>query len=461
MKRLAITLLLIIPAIISCYGQSNPSDQKFSAAQLKDDLAYLQQQLYTVHVYPYTELNKAQYDQLFSNINTKITDSLTATAFLKLVKPTIAYLCDEHAQASLPVKSLDKVYRDSAVFLPFALSKQGNIYKVAKVLSTQSELAPGEAIASINNVTVDSLLKRCALFTSGYPDQRLQKAMQQFGYLYSWSESIIQANYSVKTGSGRAINVVGVPIKVWQDELNKQTGWDNTCDEKISYQKINDVAYINACSFNIPPKQLDSIHKKIDDIFTRIQQDKPKYLFIDISKNSGGQSVVGQMLLDGFNDKPFRGFSQDFKRSESYIKLLKSWGATPDDYYVNAPEGKVFHFASDTTFPQPRADRFKGKVFIIVGNGTFSSAMMMATWVKDNHLAVIAGETPMLGHPNGFGELYNTKLPNTKINILFGVKRWIRPGGDLNDNLLRPDIQVKLTDDREMLIKSVLKKAGF
>jgi hypothetical protein len=457
-KVLAFALLFVR---VMALGQTIPADPKFAPSELKTDLAYLKSQLYTVHVYPYTELNKNQYDRLFAGIEDSLTDSLTAAEFLKLIKPAIAYLCDEHAQAYLPEKLLPETYQKDAIFLPLILSRQGKVYHVKKVLSTASGLQPGEIITGIDGLAIDTLLKKCALFTSGYPDQRSEKALLQFGYLYSWTLPGIKHSFIITTNKSRTTNLQGVPLQVWKEELNKQTGWDSACDEKISYQKINGAGYINACSFNIAPKQLDSIGSKINNIFNQVKRDNPRYLFIDISKNSGGQSVVGEMLLNGFNGKPYRSFSHNFKKSEDYVKLLKSWGVAADDYYKNAPEGKVFHFDSDTTFPAAsKPNRFMGKVFIIVGNGTFSSAMMMATWIKDNHLATIVGEMPVMGHPNGFGELYNTKLPNTKINILFGVKQWIRPSGDVKDNLLMPDLPVKLTDNKAELIKSILNKAG-
>jgi len=458
MKKLT-SLFLISLAALCTHGQTNHNEPKFSATELKSDLAYLKNQLYTVHVDPNTEFSKIQYDELFEGIDRKLTDSLTTTAFLKMIKPVIAHLCDEHAQVYLPENQLWRSYQKEDVFLPITLSKLGNTYRVEKVLSTGSGVKPGDIITRVDNKPIAELLNQCALFSSGYADQRLEKALLQFGYLYTWTLPGIHNNYTIKTAAGGDITVAGVSLKAWQDELNRQTGWSSACDEKIAYQKINNAGYVTACSFNIPPKQLDSIQKKIETVFEQVNKDKPDYLFIDISKNSGGQSVVGRMLIDGFNDKPYRGFSSNFKKSQDYINLLKSWKVEADDYYKAAPEGKVFHFSSDTTFPPDHNEkRFKGKVFIIVGNGTFSSAMMMATWIKDNHLAVIVGETPRIGHPNGFGELYNTKLPNTKINLLFGVKQWIRPSGDLKDNLLRPDMEVKLTDNKQQLINSVLEK---
>lgn len=450
MKRCILALMLIFLTIPG-FAQSIA---KFSATQLKSDLAYLKQQLYTVHIDPYTEFNRGQYDQLFGQIETKLQDSLTATDFLKLIKPAIARLCDEHAQAFLPEKLLSDAYRQEAIYLPFTLTQKNDVYRVGKILSAQSDLKTGAVITEIDHIPVATLINQSALFTSGYPGQRLEKALEQFGYLYTWSQAEAKHNHTVKVGD-KTVEVPGVTLKVWQEEQNRQTGWDSACDEKISYQKFGDVGYLNACSFSIPQKQIDSIHKKIDLVFEQIEKDNPKYLLIDVSKNSGGQSVVGRMIIDDFYDKPYRGFGSNFKRSQAYIDLLKSWKIEADDYYKAAPEGKVFHFPPDTTFPQPKP-RYKGKVILLVGNGTFSSAMMMATWIKDNHIATIAGETPVNGHPNGFGELYQTKLPNTRINILFGVKQWIRPSGDLKDNLLKPDVEVKLTDDKQELIKRVL-----
>jgi len=458
MKKLLPVLLFIVGVITRVSGQGI-SENKFAANELKADLAYLKQQLYTVHVYPYTEFSKTEYDQLFDKINSRLTDSLPATGFLKMIKPVIAHLCDEHAQVYLPDKQLWKSYREEAVFLPVTLSRKGNTYYIEKVLSIQNGLKRGENVAAIDNVPIGNLIKQCALFSSGYPEQRVEKTLQQFGYLYTWMLPTVRHEYKITKANGKSIMIPGVTLKIWQDELNRQTGWDAACDEKIAYQKINNVGYITACSFNIAGKQLDSISTVIDKIFEQVHKDNPKYLFIDVSKNSGGQSRVGQMLIDGFYNKPYRGFGQDFKKSEAYIKLLKSWKIEADDYYKDAPEGKVFHFQPDSIFPGNNSNHYKGKVFLIVGNGTFSSAMMMAAWIKDNHIATIAGETPMLGHPNGFGELYNTQLPNTKINLLFGVKRWIRPSGNLKDNLLRPDIRVKLTDNKEELIQSILNRS--
>ena len=90
MKR---TLLFVFGlfSMAICYGQTA---MKYSPEQLKQDLAFLKQQVYSVHAYPYTELSKAQYDQLFDSFEHQLTGPVTSAGFLKLVKPVIAHLAD-------------------------------------------------------------------------------------------------------------------------------------------------------------------------------------------------------------------------------------------------------------------------------------------------------------------------------------------------------------------------------
>lgn len=458
MKKTLLTLSTLLLIVFTAYCQSAQKDTRLSPQQLREDLAYLKQQLFNVHAYPYTEISPTRYNQLFADIASRLTDSSTATAFLKEIKPLLAYLCDEHAQAYLPNHLLWTSYQHDPVFMPVSLVRRGKYYQVDKILYEGGSLKPGDIITKVDNIKLDRLIEQCALFTSGYPEQRTEKALQQFGYLYTWTLPAPQHYFVFRTRDGKETSLPGVPLKVWQDELGKQTGWDTHCDEKITYQKIGNAGYITACSFNFPQAYLDTVQQQIDSIFRIVKADHPAYLFIDVSKNSGGQSIVGNMLIDYFYTQPYRDYSFDFRRSDAYINLLKSWGIEAPEWYKTAPEGKLLHFDSDTIHPQEKPYHYNGKVFIIVGKGTFSSAMMFATLVKDNNMAVIAGETPMLGHPNKFGELYNTRLPNTKIELLFGVKRWIRPKGIVKENLLKPDILINLTDDKAALIQQVLGK---
>lgn len=117
----------------------------------------------------------------------------------------------------------------------------------------------------------------------------------------------------------------------------------------------------------------------------------------------------------------------------------------------------MLHFQSGTVTPGKVSNPFEGKVIVIIGPDTFSSAIMFATLVQDNKMALLAGESPMNGHPTHFEEMYSTFLPNSQMELRFGVKEWVRPAGRGNVNKLLPDIPCKLpiNKDLKMLIRQL------
>lgn len=442
--KITSTLLLALLLNTCCFAQTN-GNTKFSVQQLKQDLAYLKQQVLQVHANPYTELSKEAYEKLFADIETQLKDSATATEFYKLIKPTVAYLSDEHSQISLSNNQTSEDYLKDSVFLPITLEKKGDTYIINTVLTANSNLQKGAVITHINNVPVAKLLDKCALFTTGFPNQRMEKALQMFGFIYTWINPITH-QFNIKILNGKILTLNGTSIKVWQDYLNgKSPAEDEPYTEMISYTLYKDAGYINSRSFSTHNnKEVDSVRHKIEDIFKQVKADQPKYLFIDVSKNGGGNSEIGSILIDHFNNKPYKSYQCNWRRSDEYLKLITSWGIV-NETYAAKPVGSILHFDSPQITPSTNnINRFNGKVYIIVGNGTFSSAMMFATIIKDNHLATLAGQASQDGHPTHFGELYGTSLPNTGLKVRFGVKEWIRPAGKTVENILKPDAILNL-----------------
>ncbi|MDF2188243.1 S41 family peptidase [Paraflavitalea sp. CAU 1676] len=442
------------------HAQVTPSDSLYSVAHLQEDLAYLKKQVYDVHAFPHTEYNRAQYDQLFNSLQSQITHPLNATAFLRLLKPAIAHLADEHANIGMPQSRLTAALNVQPVFLPFTLEKKGAFYYVADLLAGNHLVKSGQAIAEINGVDINTWIDRCANFASGYADQRAATVVRRFGYYFGWANTRNDTSFSIRLLEGKTYRVAGVDLEAWNVYYDQQAGKTN-CTERIRYHQTGNTGFIDACSFDAKktgPYTLNTIRARIDSIFNVIKETGIKNLVIDVSNNEGGNSAVGDYLIAYINRKPYQDYRSTWKRSAEYQRLYESWGFK-NEQYNNTPIGETIQFQPGTVTPPVVPYPFTGKVMVLVGKHTFSSAILFATLIKDNAIAPIAGQEPADGHPNHFGEMYNTKLPHTKIDLRFGVKEWIRPAGKetKDGNRLVPDI---ILTDKEMLDeKAVIKKA--
>lgn len=451
-KLLAVCCFLWLSLV--AVAQSIQTDPKFSPETLRQDLDFLRTRLLSAHADPYSEITKEQYQALFKKMENGIRDSLTAIQFFQLVKPAIAHLSDEHADISLPKGLSD--YHNQPVFLPFSLKKSGDNYIIDTVLSSESGLSKGDIIKQINGVGIKELIENCVNYTAGYPGQRKGKALSQFGYLYTIGHTLsTEATVQIKSGKKQ---VKGVSFSSWYNYLVKLFGGNQNCQQLLSYRKIGETGYIDACSFGARgDSAFKAYERTADSLFALAKRDQVKQVIVDVSKNSGGNSALGDFLIKQFYTGDYLDYQMNWRRSDEYLEQLTSWGLK-DPVYEKMHPGEVMHHGPDTPYIKGVADPYKGKVYIMIGSGTFSSAIMFATIIKDNKMATLIGEVPKDGHPTHFGELYGTVLPNTKLALRFGVKEWIRPLGKNVGNTLDPDIIIPVDGGPEEVVKRLSSK---
>jgi hypothetical protein len=102
----------------------------------------------------------------------------------------------------------------------------------------------------------------------------------------------------------------------------------------------------------------------------------------------------------------------------------------------------------------------KGRLFVILGRRTFSSAILNALDLKKRTEAIFYGE-PTGGKPNHYGEIEALTLPNLKIKVSYSTKYFKFVEGD--DPSLTPDVPVELTLDdylalRDPVLEAILAK---
>jgi C-terminal processing protease CtpA/Prc len=183
-----------------------------------------------------------------------------------------------------------------------------------------------------------------------------------------------------------------------------------------------------------------------------MQQQSLKGLVIDLRQNSGGNSALGDKLLEYLTTKKYRmsggalwKISQPYK--DYYNKLQGDsrflQNTSLERRYLQGGNGTFIKQPAPEKKPAPQTTRFTGPVCFLIGSYTFSSANMLANAVKDYDLATLIGE-PTGECPNDFGELLTFRLPHTGIDFYTSTKQYIRANGDAaNPDPILPDITAK------------------
>jgi hypothetical protein len=194
----------------------------------------------------------------------------------------------------------------------------------------------------------------------------------------------------------------------------------------IKDEMINDVFYIDLRSFQKDP----SIDETVEKIKNAMQNGINKFI-IDIRDNSGGNSGVGERLIEAMGMKT-PSYGVYVRHSELSCKVHG---------YESNDKSETFEPDKNT------AVRNENITLLVLTNvNTFSSATMLGVWVQDGKLGKIVGQTSS-NNPNHYGDMLTVQLPISEISFMLSFKRFLRPDTEANPDSLIPDIKVPLGED--------------
>ena len=168
-------------------------------------------------------------------------------------------------------------------------------------------------------------------------------------------------------------------------------------------------------------------------------------LVIDMRYNGGGNSVLGDVLLE------FLGVSfQDIRPFRSYIRVSDFLQTCYPALFIRdkyeSMRGKLVEqnqVMNDLAADMPKpSSRFHGEVTFIQGQNTFSSANYLLTLVKDNALFPIIG-TPTSQRSTCFGDVLCVELPYTQTKGYISHSYFVRPDERNQETSLLPDSLVR------------------
>jgi len=201
--------------------------------------------------------------------------------------------------------------------------------------------------------------------------------------------------------------------------------------------------------------------KFLDDMFTKMEENGIRTLVVDAQYNNGGSSqLCDELLLHLYPIDKMKYFSTYLRFSDlmaAYNPRIaiakKSWendGHRDELYQI--PDPKI-----PADFQQPKL--FEGQVVFVMGKRTFSSAGMLFTMARDNHIGTIIGTTSTFS-PSHYGEILPYRLPNTGVLGSISCKFFARPdAATVDEKFMEPDVKVNL-DDKDALWQYIIKHYG-
>lgn len=200
----------------------------------------------------------------------------------------------------------------------------------------------------------------------------------------------------------------------------------------------------------------------LQSFFKEINENRIDNLIIDLRNNTGGDERTGKQLLwylDGAQNtkgfiteinvtdyfrqtvkKDYKEYNRDYQKKHG-TKIPKGMVNVNEDiyghgYFENITK-KDSPYLLDASIP-----KFKGKVYVLIGNMTFSAAQMLATTIADNRLGIMVGQ-PIGNKPSSQTGASLFKLPHTKKIVNLSYMYMERPDRSKNNEpTLFPDIEV-------------------
>ena len=210
----------------------------------------------------------------------------------------------------------------------------------------------------------------------------------------------------------------------------------------------------NQC-FDIPESPFEAF---LDDMFTEMDAKKIKTLVVDVQYNGGGSSRLCDALLGHLYPV---GKLENYTTRLRFSNLMAAYNpkiaAVKDRWENDGHKDELYEMPSPKIpdgYQQPAL--YKGNVIFVMGPKTYSSAGILLTLVRDNHIGTIVGATSTFS-PSHYGEILPYRLPNTGVLGSISCKFFARPdAATVDDTCMEPDCVINL-DDKEQAWQYIIK----
>ena len=455
LKELAVVWFLTA-IFISVMGCQNNIQTK----GLLEDLDYYVNTVYEAHSDPFRRISQEDFERKVEALRQYVLankdDEISTVEWFYRLQELVASMEDGHTNIWFPGGSWSSL---EPIF-PFRLKViAGAVYVIEKW--GKDSVPAFSQILEVNEIPIDALFERSSTLYSTSLDHA--KAMWfEIKFSHRLSTYLgLQAPWNVKYRHDGQVQTAIVQGMSSGDYISKWRKLSRSQYRKYSFSVDGvEIPVLEIPNYSHGGKA--QYHRFIDRFFSKHKD--AEYLVIDLRLNPGGSGYWGYYLLDYLAHGPYLITKRfDFKvsdhlRNSEYAE--KAVGGLD-----GVASGEYLTVQSDLKWtPHTDENKFRGKVFLLISERTFSAGAGTAAIFKHHKMGTIIGQETS-GRVKLCSDPVTIELPHSKLKASVPVAIYTLPGNNPDRGVI-PDIEVEhsIEDfrdgrDREMeKVKELIRK---
>jgi hypothetical protein len=415
----------------------------FSREQVVSDINYAIKVAEDVHPNMYAMISKESFYAKTDSIKNSLPEKLSDAKADKASRRIFSFIQDAHTGTGMTIfmKRFAFLFRKT---LPYKIDVINKQLFISKNYFYRNIIPIGSEIIEINGKPASICLVEISKLLS-YENIPLRNATLQIPFLWSLWNDFENFEITYKAPGTKTIKKISTSGGLISNILFVK---DRNSSEAYSYRTLyGNIGYIefNAC------RDIGEFKAFLETTFKSIKSNNIKELIIDIRRNEGGSSSLGDELMQYISKTDFKTFDSAF------IKISNEFEKKGELNWIDTTKRIVGAMIYDTTLTAIRKLRdnplrYNGKSYLLVGGITFSSASNFASSFQCSKIGKILG-TETGGLTSCFGDKYTFELPNTKFDITVSSYKFRNACGVDNRRGIIPDyiIENSFEDDIKVI----------
>jgi hypothetical protein len=420
MRSIGLVFILLYAGVAA----ATDAPQTFSPQELRQDLAELEAALGRIHPDIEHSVRRSDLARALSGVKAQLDRSMTqdeAWIALSALNPTMA---DGHLVVTYPggtSAELSRYLSGGGRLFPFDVhvAADGELY-IRSGFNDEASALQGRRIEAIDGVPGQEISERLLAHVNGdTPALRAKLLSMRFAFFY-WKLFGDRQSYRLK--------LAGVETLVAGRSEMPLAYADKSFEQVFRFEMPNPrqaVLTVNEFYWREKPQ----FYEFTRAAFARMQAAGTQTLVIDIRANTGGDDDMWlEGLMPYIATRPYR------NGSDSVLKVIEG------RQKAGQKVGDVVR--GSQSIYQPALDhplRFTGKVYLLIGPATYSSAILFTNAVQDYGFATVVG-TGGAARATQSGGTQSVKLSRTQIGLVAPRFLLKRPSGAAG--LVQPDILI-------------------